>query len=257
MAEIDAVAGNAVAAGAATTGGKQSRVKPAEFWDRSFYLCMSLLVVAVVIYGFSHTVGENLIHPVSPRPAILYVHATLFTVWLAFFIVQAGLVRTRNVKVHKKLGWLGLLLGGAMPMVGVTTAIVMTRFRVREGHDDFVAFLSVPLFDMLAFTVIFGLAFYWRTRPEFHRRLMLLATCGLTAAGFGRFPKYVLPENWFYVGVDILVLLAVARDLLVNKRVHPVYLYGLPVLMAGQTVATCAYLKSWPLWMHIAQWMLR
>jgi hypothetical protein len=40
----------------------------------------------------------------------------------------------------------------------------------------------------------------------------------------------------FYAGVDVLVLLGVARDLIVNRRIHQVYLYGLPALILGQTV---------------------
>ena len=41
---------------------------------------------------------------------------------------------------------------------------------------------------MTSFTVLFWLAIYWRKKPEFHRRLVLIATCALTSAGFGRWP---------------------------------------------------------------------
>src|SRR5258707_9447137 len=101
--------------------------------ERSFYFWMSLLIAAVVVYGFSFTVNPNLFHPPSPRPAILYVHAVLFTGWLAFLTLQSALVRTRNVKVHRTLGWFGLALGATMPLVGVATAIVMTRMHIRAG----------------------------------------------------------------------------------------------------------------------------
>jgi hypothetical protein len=150
------------------------------------------------------------------------------------------------------LGWFGLALGIAIPIVGITTAIVMTRLRVREGQTDFASFLIVPLFDMLAFTVAFGLAFYWRKKPEFHRRLILIASCALTAAWFGRFPASLVPENWFYAGVDVLILLGVVRDLIVTKRVQPVYLYGLPLLMLGQIATIYTYVKSLPEWLKIA-----
>ena len=36
--------------------------------DRYFYFFMALLIPAVVVYGFSFTVGKNLIHPAIPRP---------------------------------------------------------------------------------------------------------------------------------------------------------------------------------------------
>jgi len=74
------------------------------------------------------------------------------------------------------------------------------------------------------------------TKPELHRRFLVLATCGLLSAGFGRF-DYVFDHGLFYVGVDAMMLLGVARDLLVDRRVHKVYLYGIPVLVVGQNLA--------------------
>jgi hypothetical protein len=225
--------------------------------DKYFYFLMSLLVAGTVAYGFSHTVNANLIHPLSPRPLILYFHAALFTSWLAFFITQSALVRTRNVKVHRKLGWFGLALGMAIPIVGIATAIAMTRFRIKEGViTDAAQFMIVPFFDMLAFSAAFGLAFYWRKKPEFHRRLILIAGCGLTAAAFSRFPSSILSANWFYAGVDVLILLGVLRDLVVTKRIHPVYLYGLPLLLFGQTAVMYTYLTQRPVWMRIAHAIL-
>ena len=224
--------------------------------NQYFYFMMSLLVAAVVVYGFSHTVGANLVHPSSPRPTILYFHAALFTGWIVFFVSQSALIRTRNVKVHQRMGWFGLALGVAIPIVGVTTAIVMARFRIKEGiQTDAAQFMIIPLFDMLAFSVAFGLAFYWRKKPEFHRRLILIAGCGLTAAAFFRFPSSVAP-SWFYAGVDVLILLGVTRDLLVTKRIHPVYLYGLPLLMLGQTAAMFTSLSNSPVWLRIAHAIL-
>jgi hypothetical protein len=237
------------AAGAATA-------KLASSWGRAFYFVMALLVAAVVVYGFSHTVDQNLLHPPSPRPAILYLHAVLFTGWLLFFIVQSGLVRTRNVQLHRRLGWCGLAMGIAIPIVGVATAIAMGRLHTREGATDAAPSLIVPLFDMVAFSVAFGLAFHWRTRPEFHRRAMLIASCALSAAAFGRFPNAAFADTWFYTGVDALVLLGVLRDLLVVRRVHPVYIYGLPLLVLGQVVAKIPLVNHSPLWLGIAHRLL-
>ena len=61
-----------------------------------------------------------------------------------------------------------------------------------------------------------------------------------------------MPENWFYAGVDVLILLGVVRDLIVTKRVQPVYLYGLPLLMLGQIATIYTYVKSLPEWLKIA-----
>jgi hypothetical protein len=255
MPQVESLAGKPASARMPISAGGQSGLQRLDLWDRSFYLWMSLLIAGVVVYGFSHTVGGRLIRPPSRPPLILYFHAVLFTGWLLFFIVQSALVRTRNVKVHRKLGWFGLAMGVAMPFVGITTAIVMTRLRIRQGSTDAAAFMIVPFFDMVEFTVPFALAFYWRTRPESHRRLMLIASCALTAAAFGRLPSPLM-DHWFYGGVDALILLAVVRDVIVTKRVHPAYLYGLPLMMLGQIAVTYAFVKSLPQWLKIAHALL-
>jgi hypothetical protein len=64
-------------------------------------------------------------------------------------------------------------------------------------------------------------------------------------AGFMRFP---VPDawfdtGWFYAAVDALALIAVSRDLIVQRRVHVAYAVGLPLMAVGQFVA-------WPLWQH-------
>ncbi len=218
-----------------------------------FYFLMSWLMVVIVVYGFSHTVNQNLIHPAVPRPFIVYVHATVFTGWLAFFIFQSALVRTRNVRLHRTTGWLGMALGVVIPIVGVWTAVVMTHFDLVQLHQTFIEpFLAIPLFDMVVFTTTFWLAMYWRTQPEFHRRLILVATCALTAAAFGRFPENVLPQTFFYSGVDALILLGMARDFIVNRTVHRVYLYALPAMVIGQVVVMYAVLHRLSLWMKLA-----
>jgi len=104
--------------------------------------------------------------------------------------------------------------------------------------------------------VPFGLSMYWRRKPEFHRRLILIATCSLTAAAFGRFPRILMPEHWFYTGVDLLIFLGIVRDLVVMKRVHPVYLYALPLLVVGQAATIHVFVKSWPTWVRFANILL-
>src|SRR5579862_8762936 len=87
-----------------------------------FYFVMALLIALAVPLGFSFTVNDNLFHPIHPaipRPAILYVHGSLFVAWVALFVVQTGLVRSRNVQLHRRVGAWGVALGIAMIVVGI------------------------------------------------------------------------------------------------------------------------------------------
>ena len=237
---------------------KTVTAKPVRLLQQYFYFFMSLLIAAIVMYGFSHTVEKNLIHAVPVRPLLLYVHGAIFSGWVAFFIFQSLLVRTHNVRLHRTLGWFGVALGSGVFVVGIWTAIVMSRFRILHFHGKgAVENLALSFYDVTAFAVAFALAILWRKKPEYHRRLIFLATCALTSAAFGRFPPHLMPRYWFFVGVDLLVLLGMARDLIVDKRVHRVYAVGLPLFMVCQGIVMYTILNNPPYWVNIANMILR
>jgi hypothetical protein len=224
--------------------------------EKYFYLCMSLLIAAVVLYGFSGTVGNKLIQANPRRPILLWVHAVLFSSWVAFYILQSVLVRIRKVKLHRTFGWAGAALGTSMVVIGFWVAVVMARFdtiRLHRPNRD--AFLIVPLFDIVAFGIFLGLAILWRAYPERHRRLILIATCALTGAAFGRIPIMHAPLS-FYGGVDGLILLGALRDIAVSRRIHAVYMIAIPLLVSGQVVASEIFLHRAPFWIRIAHGLM-
>jgi hypothetical protein len=219
--------------------------------DKYFYFAMSLLLVAVVVFGFSHTVNANLVQAAPPRPFILWIHAAAFSTWVLFFVLQSALVRTHSVRVHRTLGWFGAALGVCMVPLGITTAIIMKRFEVHQLHDAGAAlFLSIPFTDITCFAILFALAVYWRRKPELHRRLIFIATSVLLAAAFGRFP-YLASHNIFYIGVDAVIFLGVIRDLLVNRRVHTIYRIALPALIVVQATAIYLFLGAPEWWVRV------
>lgn len=216
-------------------------VVPAVRWKvfvrRWFYFGSGIYSALMVVWGFSHTVGMNLFHPAVPRPRLLWLHASVFSGWVVFYILQTALVRTRNVKVHRTLGWFGLALAATMVVLGVSTAFAMGRFDVRVLHLPGAAvFEIVPLTDMLAFSVLMTLAIAWRRKVERHRRLMFMAMMGLLAAAYGRF-DFLASHNSFYVCVDAAILVGALRDRFVDGKVNPVYKVGLPALMALHAAA--------------------
>lgn len=224
--------------------------------DRYFYFAMSLLVAATVVWGFSHTVDPNLFHASPPRPLILWFHGAAFSGWIAFFIFQSALVRTHNVAVHRFFGWFGAALATVMVPLGVTTAIVMGRFdtyRLHQPGSD--AFLIIPLYDMLAFGILIGLAIAWRKKPELHRRLIFIATCCLLDAAFGR-NDFLFNTNLFVVCLDLVIALGMVRDLLVNRRIHRVYLTALPLLAVAQTIVIYTWRSESHWWLNIAHRIL-
>jgi hypothetical protein len=208
---------------------------------RSAYFTLSLMIVMVVAFGFGQTIDNALIHAPSPRPWILYVHIVFFTSWILLFAAQAALVRSKRVVWHRRLGAVGVLLGTAMPLVAIGAVFAMKNLHATEGHVASATSLVIPFFDMLAFSTTFGLAIRWRRRPEYHRRLMLIATCAITSAAFARFPSWLMPDNCFYLGVDALILVAIAWEWIATHRIHLVFRLGLPILVIGQGLTMCIF----------------
>ncbi|HZC43553.1 MAG TPA: hypothetical protein VE195_05215 [Acidobacteriaceae bacterium] len=234
-----------IAVGSAASGSRRGGLL-----DTYFYFGMSLLIPVVVLYGFSHTIDENLLHAVPARPWILWVHAFVFSFWLLFFMLQSALVRTHNIKLHRTLGWFGAGLGTLIPVLGISTAIVMDRFLfLHFHHPGYKTFFAIQLLDMSSFTVAFWLAVYWRKKPEYHRRLVLIATCALTSAAFARFPH--IGVSWTYFCVDGLIVLGALRDLIVSRKVHAVYRYALPALIAYQTFMVELVFQRPQWWIHV------
>jgi len=230
--------------------------RPAPLVGRAFYFILALIIATGVAAGFHPRLERYLLHSPTPLPLILYVHAAVFTGWVILFVLQSALIGIGRVKLHRKVGVFGLVLGVAVAIIGFATAIVMARFRAQPGHADGVPFLVLTLNDMIEYSIFFALAIYWRKKPEFHRRLMFIATCTLTSAAVRRLLPNSAPDQWIYVGVDALILLGLGGDWIINKRLHAVYLYGFAAALLGQLIAMYLYLSGSPAWLAIGHWLI-
>ncbi len=227
----------------------------AAFLRRNFYFTMALVISASVIYGFAQTFAAGIIHPPYPRPRILHVHAAVFVGWLALFITQTALIRSRNVRLHRTIGTFGLALGVLIPILALVVSLTIDRMDIQHNILHRPQFLTVQLNDIIGFSVLFPLAAWLRRKPEYHRRLMFLATCYLTDAGFDRWPMLnpvfaqspALGYATAYLMVDTLVVAGIARDWIVDRKVGVVYRYALPFFLLTQATTLALYTTA-PVW---------
>jgi hypothetical protein len=120
------------------------------------------------------------------------------------------------------------------------------------------AFLAVPLIDMMMFGGLVGTALALRRRPAAHKRLMLLATLGLLTPAVARLPIDGLRGAGLpvFFGVMILcVLLAVAIDTARNRRLHPAFAWGAAIVVVS--VPLRLLFAQTAAWQSIAGWLLR
>jgi hypothetical protein len=195
---------------------------------------MAVVMALTVLVGFAPTYylkafGARPMATISGSPftPLVHLHGVLFTGWVALFIVQTALVANRRVAVHRRLGIVGGLLAAFMVTVGMATAINGAARGAAPPGVDPLAFLAIPLFDMLLFSTFVAAALWQRANKEAHKRLMLLAYISIIVAAVARLPG-VLPLGplGFFGLAFIFLLVAVIYDLITRRRVHRAYIWG-------------------------------
>jgi len=224
--------------------------------ERWFYVCMSIAVVITVFAGFAPTYYLRPRFTAAPLMPLLHLHGLVFSSWIVLFVVQTMLVAAHRTDIHRRLGILGAVIAVLMILIGFTTAVI----RASQGATPLPAisplsFLVVPLGDISVFAVLIGAGFYYRRRPDVHKRLMLLATISILAAAIARLPLAIMQAGppAFFGFTDIFILVCVLYDLITLRRIHrATALAGLLIilsqplrLMLGGTHA----------WLSFAAWL--
>ena len=211
--------------------------------DRKFYTGMAIAMLFTALVGFSRTYFVGLIsgHPTTitgrvPN-ATVHLHAVLFTSWLVLFIVQTSLVATHRVKVHRKLGYFGVALAASMIVVGGRTAVEAARLgAVPPGANPW-NFTAIPFGDIATFAIFFIGAVLWRNNKEKHKRLIILASACLMAAPIVRLPGVLaFGALSSYVLMLLFPIAGAVYDRWSRGRVHPVYWWGLALIVFGVIV---------------------
>jgi hypothetical protein len=164
-------------------------------YDRLFYGGMAAALALTVFAGFARTYylrllddGPKATLTGGPFTTLVHLHGALFTSWVLLFIVQTALVSSRKVAVHRKLGVAGAVLAAAMVVAGTSLAIAAAARGSAPPGMDPKAFLILPLFDMILFSIFVTAALANRRDKETHKRLMLLAYVSIIVAAVGRLP---------------------------------------------------------------------
>jgi hypothetical protein len=208
--------------------------------ERVFYSGMAILLCVCVFIGFSPTYFRaGMIHAPLPSP-ILQFHGAAFTLWMLLFLVQAALISARRVKWHRSLGIVAFCLPPIMIVLGVIAAIDAFHREVQIGPLDPTVSFAIPLIGIVAFSIVIFAAWRARRRPDAHKRLILIATMGLTGAAFGRFPWGRIgfpPAAGAMTGVGVLLLILIAFELITIRRVHRSTMWAAPLVFASIALA--------------------
>lgn len=237
---------------------------PYHKWDRRFFLAFAALAWIAIIMGFSPELGGHLKGLTPYPPLIVHFHVAAFAGWLILFTAQIWLIRSRRLDIHRKLGLVAVALVPIMVVLGVATTLISRELRFEAGQNQMLAFMIVPLTDMVLFPSFAIPGLLLRKDSAAHKRLILLATAMLLPAAFGRWigPGILLHigDGFFgfmaqsYLGPDAMILAAMAYDRIARGRVHAVYVIAVPWILAVQAITSAIY--HWSGWMALAQRMI-
>lgn len=234
-----------------------SVTSPGRSVPHGFYLAMAAFALLVVFVGFAPTYYLSGQFDGPALTPLVQLHGLVFTTWMLLFGVQTTLVATHRTHVHRRLGIVGALVAFAMVVIGVVTAIASAR----RGHTPLpvvppLAFLAVPIADMVVFGVLVSTAVAMRRRADFHARLMLLATIAILGPAFARIRIDAVQDNnpaAFMVLVTLTVVACAGWDAMRRAGLHPAYLWGGLLVILSQPLRLA--IARTDAWMAFARWL--
>jgi len=225
--------------------------------ERVFFGGMTIAMLATVIAGFGPSYYFSSVSASAREltPA-LHLHGAAFTTWMLLLVVQSTLISAGRVDIHRRLGVAGAVLGACMMVLGAYVAISRLRAGLLGAPPgvSVAGVLAIALATVVVFPTLFGSALLLRRRTDYHKRLVLLATCELVLAAVARLPGVAAGGPAAFFGVtDLFVVALVVYDLSTRGRIHPATLWGGLFFIASQPLRLVIG-SSGP-WQSFATWL--
>lgn len=218
-----------------------------------FYVTMAAIIAAVAFTGFAGTYWLQLPYGTFVGSPMVHLHGLLFSLWTLFFLSQALLVANGRLRNHKAWGLAGISLATAMLFTGIAVAIASLSRRLELGYGDAAReFAIVPITAAMLFATLVLIAMVNLRRPEWHKRLMLVATVSLLQPAIARFFLLArsgggiearpgvgppLPVEFTMTPAliaDLFIVAAIVHDWRKLGRPHPAYVWGFGLVLAVQ-----------------------
>ena len=228
-------------------------------FDRRLFMTTAIAFPLIVLAGFARTYYLKGFFGAPPLASwVVHAHGLLMTAWVALFVAQVWFISSRRVRLHQRLGYGGIALAVVIIGVGLFTAMRAAKFGSNSTPPGIspLAFMIVPVFDLLMFAILFGGAVYYRKKPAEHKRLMLLTAVNFLPPAIARIPiasLRALGPIWFFGLPTLLVLLCLGLDSWRNREVNRIFVAGALLLIASYVVRLAVMGTS--TWMHVAAWL--
>lgn len=230
----------------------------ANVWARdratAFYPGYALFALAVVLLGFSTTYFIPMARQSFTAPFVVHLHGAAALGWVLLLLIQARLVGRQRTRDHLRIGLVALPLAITIWASGILTAAWAATRDLASLGTAATSSLGATAIGLTLFVGLVAAALALRRKPDWHKRLMLLATIQLLWPAFFRLrhllPIIPHPEIWLALVLAYSpILVAAVRDRLRHGRVHPVWSIVAPLLVLEQSVEFALFdrglLRDW------------
>jgi hypothetical protein len=222
--------------------------------DSWFWAALLLVSIVLILIAFEPPVRARVGGLSSPASWALIVHVWSYSAWFVVLGVQAFLVSRRRIRWHRLIGLTMLPLAAVMVCSGILAQVEGDLLRIGE-RPELLNFTVIPLSYIAMFAMLVVAAWIARRRPAAHKRLLLLATGSIMSGVFIRalgsilfplLPHSLMTELFIYYGGTILFIVAgVGYDLATRRKVHPVYLVSVPIMLAAMAAVLFSTRTEW------------
>ena len=206
-----------------------------------FYLGFGLVGLVVVALGFGVTYVMPMARRTFSAPWFVHLHGASALGWVVLVILQSKLVRARRTPLHRRLGQVAIPLALSVWVSGIATGVwAATRDLPSQGTAA-TSSLGGTASGLSLYLLLVFAAVAMRRRPDWHKRLIMLATIQVLWPAFFRLrhlmPGVPNPDVWFALVLAYSpILVAAARDWRCYGRIHPVWLCVGPALILEQSL---------------------
>jgi hypothetical protein len=218
-------------------------------WGAYFSITSALLLLLGLV-AFSDNLLTDVRQPSNSDPKFV-VHGLFGLAWSVLLVVQANLVRVRNIAMHRKLGIATMLVG-----VGVTLSTLYIFIVVWKGWDTMAVEVRANRLLLPGFAFALLLAWLRRGRADWHKRLVFAGSFLMLGPVLSRaydplvvswmeplFPVFTARVDEagflvFFFGAWVGFFLSLAvYDGKTLRRIHPVTIAGFAWLLLAWLIS--------------------
>ncbi len=210
--------------------------------DHRFFGVFAAAVVIAVLVGFGPTFYLKPFFNDPPiARTIIYIHGFVMAAWVLLFVAQIFLISSKQIRLHQKLGFVGVGLAVLVFVTGIMVTVAAAKYGTAASPPGIppLEFMIVPFGDMIVFAVLMAFAIYYRKNAANHKRLMLLTVIGFLPPAIARFPGGMTESFgplWFFGVTTLITLLLIAVDAWYNRKLNRVFLIGGVLLVAAMWI---------------------